>query len=63
MLTVPLVPNGEETVVTWERRSEYVLAYLKYELTDSVQGPYKAFSEGFQQVFNSFLFVSVITTF
>lgn len=48
--TVPLIPGGSTVTVTMENRTEYVRAYVKYVLDESVKEPFLAFDEGFKRV-------------
>lgn len=50
MRTAELVPGGASTPVTSHNRAEYVEAYTRWALTDSVQAQFRAFAHGFHQV-------------
>eukprot|EP01137_Pigoraptor_chileana_P033768 Opistho-2@25178 len=47
---VDLVPNGDDVPVTTENRGEFVRAYVKYLLGDSVRRQFAAFARGFHAV-------------
>lgn len=48
--SVELVPGGSKIPVTKDTRQDYVNAYVKYVLTDSVKEPFEAFAGGFLRV-------------
>eukprot|EP00210_Caulerpa_lentillifera_P008643 g8243.t1 len=47
---VPLIPNGDDIVVTEDNRSEFVNAYVEYALGKSIQAPFEAFAKGLRTI-------------
>ena len=56
--TVPLIAGGSSVPVTMENRTEYVRAYVRYVLDESVKEPFLAFDEGFKRVCDGKVLVS-----
>jgi E3 ubiquitin-protein ligase HERC4 len=50
VVTVPLVPGGSSVPVTMDNCTEYVRAYVRHVLDESVKEPFVAFDEGFKRV-------------
>jgi hypothetical protein len=50
VITIPLIPGGASVPVTKVNLTEYVRAYVKYVLDESVKEPFLAFDEGFKRV-------------
>ncbi|KAJ1806784.1 putative E3 ubiquitin-protein ligase [Coemansia sp. RSA 2599] len=50
VVTVPLVPNGSQILVTSQNRVEYVMRYLQWILNDSVSRQFEPFRRGFYYV-------------
>jgi E3 ubiquitin-protein ligase HERC4 len=50
VMTVPLIPGGSSVAVTLDNRTEYVRAYMRHVLDESVKDPFMAFDEGFRRV-------------
>lgn len=48
--TIPLKPNGDDIMVTEENRREYVDRYVAYTLSESIVGPFEAFSKGLRTI-------------
>ena len=58
VVAVSLVPGGSNRSVTMEDRAEYVRAYVRYILDESVKEPFQAFDEGFRRVCEGKVLVS-----
>ena len=52
------MPGGSNRSVTMEDRAEYVRAYMRYILDESVKEPFQAFDEGFRRVCEGKVLVS-----
>ena len=55
---MPLIPGGSSRPVTKEDRNDYVRAYVRYVLDESVREPFQAFDEGFKRVCEGKVLVS-----
>ena len=58
VVTIPLIPGGASVPVTKDNLTEYVRAYVKYVLDESVKEPFLAFDEGFKRVCDGKVLVS-----
>ena len=58
VITIPLIPGGTSVSVTKDNRTEYVRAYVKHVLDESVKEPFLAFDEGFKRVCDGKVLVS-----
>ena len=58
VMTVPLIPGGSSVAVTLDNRTEYVRAYMRHVLDESVKDPFMAFDEGFRRVCDGKVLVS-----
>ena len=58
VVTIPLIPGGASVPVTKVNLTEYVRAYVKYVLDESVKEPFLAFDEGFKRVCDGKVLVS-----
>lgn len=49
---IPLKPNGENIMIDYENKNEYVELYLNWFFNDSIKEYYNSFEEGFYSVFD-----------
>ena len=51
-ISIPLKPNGENIMIDYENKNEYVELYVKWFFTDSIKEYYESFEKGFYSVFD-----------
>ena len=51
-ITIPLKPNGENIMINFENKNEYVELYLNWFFNESIKEYYNSFETGFYKVFD-----------
>ena len=51
-ITIPLKPNGENIMINFENKNEYVELYLNWFFNESIKEFYNSFENGFYRVFD-----------
>ena len=51
-VSVPLKPNGENIMINYENKNEYVELYVNWFFNESIKEYYNAFEKGFYMIKN-----------